>query len=210
MAANNINIDKKHIDGNTTINHNNENINNENISNSNIKINSIFDSVIFETVACHLKEKLYPNQMAAEIQSLVIRATRKFNNNKNKTVNSFEEESKEILTDNMSDKLMQNHSFENYDLSSSESNTPREQQEEDIPESKKSNDEDSVNVNSYDVTNDVIHNDKEQQQQQQKYYHIFTQKELNSLFQSVRNLEVTEWYQLKGSWVYILTKSNIL
>ena len=75
---------------------------------------------------------------------------------------------------------------------------------------KKNNEEYFKDNNNYDIKDDINNNNKQQQQQQQKYYHIFTQKELNSLFQSVRNLEVTEWYQLKGSWVYILTKSNIL
>ena len=46
------------------------------------------------------------------------------------------------------------------------------------------------------------------EEQHQKYYHIFTLKELTSIFQSTHNLQITESYHLKGSWVYILTKTN--
>ena len=40
----------------------------------------------------------------------------------------------------------------------------------------------------------------------QKYYHIFSRKELNSLFH-LTCLEIEQSYHLKGSWIYILIKT---
>ena len=131
--------------------------------------------------------------MAAEIQSWVMRATSKLNN-KNKTENT---DTKELLTVDMSEK-QKSQSCKN-NLLSPESNSPKAQSSEEI-----SGSNEGQPKSFDDVTDDVIH----EKEHQQKYYHIFTQNELNSLFQSVRNLGVTEWYQLKGSWVYILTKSS--
>ena len=49
--------------------------------------------------------------------------------------------------------------------------------------------------------NGGIHDDE------QKYYHIFTQKEITDILESVGNLSVMETQHYKGSWVYIVTKT---
>ncbi|XP_066923348.1 alkylated DNA repair protein alkB homolog 8-like [Clytia hemisphaerica] len=58
------------------------------------------------------------------------------------------------------------------------------------------------------ITHNLGINRKTDIEEEQKYYHIFTQKEITDILESVGNLEVTETQHYKGSWVYIVTKTS--